>query len=200
MPTERFRNFAKAAAVLILCAPGCVSEGEPPTDEASFGSISLQPITATMSNDGGHCPAKWIDASFMMVLCPDGWWLESKTFGHSECLRCVPRDDKATGCRGDWQPAALMFGCAPGHEMVYSADGECKHCVAVPECVDDADCFTSGCAGEVCSNTDVVSICVWHPEYACYEEHYCGCHEGKCGWADDPELQQCIDDAIHGWL
>jgi eight-cysteine-cluster-containing protein len=147
-----------------------------------------------------NCPAKWMRADYMMIHCPDGWGLEARTFGGTDCVRCYPGYRRAEGCRGDWQNADLMFGCAPGYEMVFSVNRECKRCVPVPECVDDADCFRTGCAGEICSNEHMASLCVWQPEFACYEGQHCGCRAGKCGWPDDPALQECLGTAHSTWL
>ncbi|GMV13547.1 MAG: hypothetical protein HS104_27650 [Polyangiaceae bacterium] len=55
-------------------------------------------------------------------------------------------------------------------------------------------CFTSGCSGQICSDTDVMSTCEWKPEYACYKQ-YGKCElqaGGKCGWTKTDELAACL--------
>lgn len=50
-------------------------------------------------------------------------------------------------------------------------------------CLSDADCFSSGCSGQVCSNEDVITTCEWR---SCYDASAygleCGCVAGLCQW------------------
>ena len=58
-------------------------------------------------------------------------------------------------------------------------------------------CYIGGCSGQVCSDrNDIVTTCIWKPEYACYEDATCERQaNGQCGWTQTEELQQCIEDA-----
>ena len=64
------------------------------------------------------------------------------------------------------------------------------------ECESDDDCFVGGCSGQVCSSDEeVMTTCEWREEYGCYQDREvtrCGCFEGKCGWEQTPELEQCL--------
>ncbi len=64
-------------------------------------------------------------------------------------------------------------------------------------CGSDADCHRTGCSGEVCSDRDMLTSCLWRPEYACYGEPFarCACGAGACGWAPDPSLTACLAQA-----
>ncbi len=64
-------------------------------------------------------------------------------------------------------------------------------------CTPDTDCHRTGCSGEVCSDRELVTSCLWRPEYACYSEPYarCACNAGTCGWVQDPALTACIAHA-----
>jgi hypothetical protein len=60
-------------------------------------------------------------------------------------------------------------------------------------------CVVSGCNGELCvdANSCWVSICVWHPRFACYRDALCGefgdaAVEGGCAWKETPELLDCL--------
>jgi hypothetical protein len=54
-------------------------------------------------------------------------------------------------------------------------------------------CFASGCSGEVCSDQQVFTACVFRPEYACYQQATCEQQsDGNCGWTQTPELQACL--------
>jgi hypothetical protein len=54
-------------------------------------------------------------------------------------------------------------------------------------------CFATGCSGEVCSDEQVFSACVFRPEYACYQQATCEQQaDGECGWTQTPELAACL--------
>jgi eight-cysteine-cluster-containing protein len=61
-------------------------------------------------------------------------------------------------------------------------------------CRSDAGCMRTGCSGEVCSDREVATTCIWRSEYACYAEGFarCGCVGQSCAWAPDPELAACL--------
>ncbi|MEE8410658.1 MAG: hypothetical protein V3T05_13740 [Myxococcota bacterium] len=72
-------------------------------------------------------------------------------------------------------------------------------------CVDDTppppptDCFRTGCAGEICSDRNVFTTCVYLPGYACYDDAVCERQaDGACGWTETPGLQLCISEASNG--
>jgi len=55
-------------------------------------------------------------------------------------------------------------------------------------------CVITGCSGQVCSDTEAITTCEWTAQYACYRQ-YSRCEratDGQCGWAQTPELMQCI--------
>lgn len=57
-------------------------------------------------------------------------------------------------------------------------------------------CYIGGCSGQVCSDRpDVVTTCVWRPEYACYANAECRRQaSGACGWTPTPALEQCLSN------
>jgi eight-cysteine-cluster-containing protein len=55
-----------------------------------------------------------------------------------------------------------------------------------------ADCIVSGCSGEICADEDMASICLYRPEYVCYETATCGrLEDGSCGWSGEG-LAECL--------
>jgi len=60
-------------------------------------------------------------------------------------------------------------------------------------------CQRAGCSKELCVGADsdeVVSACVWHARFACYENAECALQpDGRCGWTETAQLRQCIKDA-----
>jgi eight-cysteine-cluster-containing protein len=168
----------------LMCASAC-AEGP-----VEYGSVS-----ANVTDLRGDCPGYWTDPSVIGLLCAEGYTLDYQTFDGTLCVRCAPNPNAT--CQGAWVPVAAEIACAPGYEFVYRADGLCKRCApATTLCHIDADCFRTGCSGQICSDVDVATTCEFLPEYACYADEYCVClPSGICGWADDPVLNQCLEDA-----
>jgi hypothetical protein len=54
-------------------------------------------------------------------------------------------------------------------------------------------CMPTGCGGQLCSDENIISTCVYRPEYACYKSAVCKRQaSGKCGWTETPELALCL--------
>ena len=54
-------------------------------------------------------------------------------------------------------------------------------------------CFATGCSNEICADEDIMSICVWKPEYICYQDAICARNEeGVCAWQKTPKLLDCL--------
>lgn len=58
-------------------------------------------------------------------------------------------------------------------------------------CESDSDCKVSGCSGEICSEQELVSICLYKPEFGCYKLTSCKCINGRCGWEQTEEFLDC---------
>ncbi len=59
-----------------------------------------------------------------------------------------------------------------------------------------AFCRPTGCSGQICADTDVITTCEWRPEYACYRTAQCSRQSnGDCGWVMDEELRRCLAEA-----
>jgi Immunoglobulin-like domain of bacterial spore germination. len=57
-----------------------------------------------------------------------------------------------------------------------------------------AACRPTGCSGQICSDADVITDCIYLPEYACYKNAKCEKQSnGKCGWTQTSELTSCIN-------
>lgn len=55
-------------------------------------------------------------------------------------------------------------------------------------------CVVSGCSGQVCSEGQAITTCIWREEYACYRSARCERDAaGKCGWRRTEELQACLE-------
>jgi eight-cysteine-cluster-containing protein len=55
-------------------------------------------------------------------------------------------------------------------------------------------CVITGCSGEICSDRDMASACVYRDVYSCYRQATCEIQsDGACGWTYTPELQECIN-------
>lgn len=65
------------------------------------------------------------------------------------------------------------------------------------ECITDENCGVGGCSGEVCTtlskSKEIVTICVWKPEYECLKKTSCGCIKGKCKWEENQAYKECME-------
>lgn len=54
-------------------------------------------------------------------------------------------------------------------------------------------CFKTGCSSEVCADRDLVTTCIFRPEFACYQKAVCERQaNGECGFRQTPELLACL--------
>jgi eight-cysteine-cluster-containing protein len=62
-----------------------------------------------------------------------------------------------------------------------------------PEDTTDAACRKTGCSGEICSDRDIASTCIYRPEYDCYKSATCERQaDGRCGFTETPALTECL--------
>lgn len=62
-------------------------------------------------------------------------------------------------------------------------------------------CMATGCSGQICAESNMVSTCDFLPEYACYSSvGNCGPFgpDGTCGWEGTTALNMCLDEAGSG--
>ena len=59
-------------------------------------------------------------------------------------------------------------------------------------CDEDADCFHTGCSGQVCASVDVITTCEFTCEYGCYQAASCECSGRRCGFQQDAALHACV--------
>jgi eight-cysteine-cluster-containing protein len=60
-------------------------------------------------------------------------------------------------------------------------------------CTTDTDCFHTGCSGQICASREVPTTCEFRCEYACFAEAPCRCIGGSCGFANTPQLRECLN-------
>ena len=54
-------------------------------------------------------------------------------------------------------------------------------------------CFKTGCSSEVCADRDVITTCIFRPEFACYQKAVCARQaNGECGFTQTRELLACL--------
>ena len=103
-------------------------------------------------------------------------------------------------CPGAWLDlSCVSILCAQGYQVESRVFGDttcgrCSHVRGGPNSC--GSCQVTGCSGQICSSDAVITTCEWRPEYACYQElGECGCNgagAGSCGWAQTPELRDCL--------
>jgi hypothetical protein len=58
-------------------------------------------------------------------------------------------------------------------------------------------CIVGGCNGEICSDTNMASPCIYKPEFECYKKAKCEKQkDGSCGWTPTVELTACLGASI----
>jgi hypothetical protein len=63
-------------------------------------------------------------------------------------------------------------------------------------CAPASTCKKTGCSGELCSDQDVASGCLWTAAFACYQTATCERQaSGQCGFTETPQLTQCLATA-----
>lgn len=76
------------------------------------------------------------------------------------------------------------------------AFGDCMQLCATGttfgSCGSDADCFHTGCSGQLCASHDVITTCEFRCEYACYQQAQCGCVGGACGFIMTRQVRECL--------
>lgn len=61
------------------------------------------------------------------------------------------------------------------------------------------ECRKTGCSGQVCSDSDVITTCEFRPEYACFQNARCERQQnGECGFTQTTELTSCITQTTNG--
>ena len=59
------------------------------------------------------------------------------------------------------------------------------------------ECIIGGCNGEICSDKQMASPCIYKPEFECYKNAICERQEdGSCAWTSTPELISCLGASI----
>ncbi len=105
---------------------------------------------------------------------------------------CPPDGSPCTSdCTGVCVPSAPQ--CVSDLDCVDAAGsaGACVNGVCV---MSPTDCFVGGCSGEICADEPLASICIWEPEFACYQDARCERQsDGRCGWTMSDELRACLD-------
>lgn len=83
----------------------------------------------------------------------------------------------------------LLLGCQEKLE-------ETPEEISEKECELNSDCKVSGCNGEICGKEEMMSICIYKPEFECYKLSKCKCIKGKCNWEQTEELLSCLEGGI----
>lgn len=150
------------------------------TRPMTFPFASSQQFELSVETSSGETAYFWsADKSFLtaltsFTLAPG----QSRTFTETFTLQ-----NAAPG----WHTVKAWLPTRSGPKPEASVKVELLAPVAGP-------CFVGGCSGQICSDrADVISTCVWRPEYACYRTATCERQAtGQCGWTQTPALLQCL--------
>jgi hypothetical protein len=69
----------------------------------------------------------------------------------------------------------------------------CQQNIDFGTCESDAECFHTGCSGQICSSYDVITTCEFICEYGCLAQAPCEClGNNGCGFRMTRELRDCF--------
>ena len=89
------------------------------------------------------------------------------------------------------QCMVIRYACSAG-ETGFSNECGCGCEVAAPV----PSCVVTGCSGQLCAESDMMTTCEYRAEYACYAKATCERDAaGKCGWRATSELSSCLSSA-----
>jgi len=114
---------------------------------------------------------------------------------------CSARRNVATTC--EWKEEYTCYASATCERQ---RNGRCgwTQTEELQQCIEDArnppsngPCYVGGCSGQLCTDHEgAISTCEWTEAYACYRDATCERQSnGRCGWTQTDELQECLDNA-----
>lgn len=60
------------------------------------------------------------------------------------------------------------------------------------------ECRKTGCSGQICADSDIITTCEFRSEYACFQNARCERQQnGECGFTQTSELTSCIAQATN---
>lgn len=110
----------------------------------------------------------------------------------------APQGAKDGGCTVDGKYHAVgdTYPATDGCNTCTCQAGGRSSCTKKPCTPTDRACRKTGCSGEICADEDVISICEYRPEHACYKTAVCTRQgDGRCGFTMTPELHHCLQEA-----
>ena len=88
----------------------------------------------------------------------------------------------------------------PEHDASFSVPVRFGEALVVPRestsSTVSGGCMIGGCSGEICADEEMMSNCMYRPEFSCYRGASCARNKaGQCAWVETKELTKCIADA-----
>ena len=175
-----------------------------------FGNTAILDPIGTYCQAAEQCEGQ---ANTIMIKCAGGYHAEPVCTEKSTCSKTCVKDAPTskcvaatqggtTSCKPDvlWKDYASADCASRGLELGTLATREpcgdgvsryvdyqcCPKAAAAP-------CVKTGCSGQVCADSSVMTTCEFRPEYACYATATCERNAaGACGWKTTPELTACL--------
>ena len=86
------------------------------------------------------------------------------------------------------QPGGTLYISDDKAGVIYKVYKNSEHIQATNTC------RKTGCSGQICSDTDMVSTCEYKENYACYKNAECKRQSnGVCGWTETLTLKACLN-------
>lgn len=196
-----------AFSVLAILLLGCASIESPPNEIPKTNAPTQSDLDSMLvCSSDSDCICDGFDEN------KDRCYLGNTDYYNKYVNKSRDCPDFCTGIAGNLAVKCVdsrcmqMLGCLTDSDCDKGEKCSQNRCLpgtaaqpAGTECKLDSDCAKAGCSSERCVPAskagDMVSICLYRPEYDCLKMVSCGCDNGKCAWSTSAEYESCVSDA-----
>lgn len=173
------------------------------------GADDAQPETANQAIDPAEDGTLTLDGAHPGTVVALDKAFEVRLDGAEHALLVSPVDGELTLSWG----GEMVNPEAELPEDIAAAVAAAKQVVGDPELLEElfyatpvavelfkpifSTCKPTGCSGQLCANTDIITTCEFRPEYACVNLTTCGPFGPgwSCAWNPTPAYLDCLADA-----
>jgi len=133
--------------------------------------------------------------ALLLALIAAGLGMAFKKSGEQLLATTVPNQTQQLYLYGEEPPAYFVEEpITPPQQQTTIAPHQTQPSPTTPA---GNGCYVSGCSGQICSDSPVVTTCEFHDAYSCYQSDITTCERqsnGNCGWTQTTALAQCMED------
>lgn len=193
-----------AALLVAACSAPRTDRDQYPAGEA--GRVTFENVTGTTLWLAGcshfayeqQVDGAWLPRDPQQVCVWEGF---AEPLAAGDTVRDPLDTQRAPGLWRVRYPVGI--GCDPDAPL---SEAHCDELLEVTSNafeIGDDGCMIGGCSSELCGERGdpLISLCVYHPSFACYRKTRCGRFGpgGTCAWEPTPELQACLAENPPGF-